>query len=156
MSNEQPATPQSRPAQDAIWLARLQQEGIATILTESPTPPPSFALCLQQLNDGLYFEAHESLETIWLEAPYPLKLFYYALIKLSVGLLQLDRHNAKAARAQLIAALQYLAPFTPSFMGLQISVLIEQAQARVAVLQGSDESVWSTIDQLPAVPFTKL
>ncbi len=98
--------PASRPAHDAFWLARLESEGVNALIAGTPTPSPSFSQCLQQLNDGLYFEAHESLEAIWLEAPYPMKLFYYALIKTAVGLLQIERHNATAAKTQLTAALR--------------------------------------------------
>ena len=154
MNPEEEATTLSRPALDAFWLDQLQREGLGTLLPDTPTPPPAFALCIRQLNDGLYFEAHESLEGIWGEAPYPIKLFYYALIKLSVGLLQIQRHNARAARTQLSVAVQYLAPFTPVFMGLKAASLVDQSQNRLVLLQSDGRVDWSKMDGLQRVEFT--
>ena len=154
MNPEEEATTLSRPALDAFWLDRLRNEGLNTLLPNTPTPPPAFALCIQQLSDGLYFEAHESLEGIWGEAPYPLKLFYYALIKLSVGLLQLERHNGRAATTQLSVAVQYLAPFASVFMGLKAASLVDQAENRLALLRGVRRVDWPAMDRLQRVAFT--
>ena len=143
----------SRPALDAFWLNRLRQEGLSTLLPNTPTPTPAFVLCIQQLNDGLYFVAHESLESLWAQAPYPLKLFYYALIKLSVGLLQIERCNARAAATQLSVGLQYLDPFTPTFMGLNVASLVDQSENRLPLLQGVGRVDWPAMDGLRRVVF---
>jgi predicted metal-dependent hydrolase len=156
--NPEDATPpnpaMSRPALDAFWLDRLRQEGLSALLPNTPTHPSEFALCVQQLNDGRYFEAHESLEAIWGKAPYPMKLFYYSLIKLSVGLLQIERHNARAARTQLSVAVQYLAPFAPAFMGLKAASLVDQAENRLELLQSAGRVNWPAMDGLQRVVFT--
>jgi hypothetical protein len=156
MNQEPTDTPVSRPVQDAFWLARLESEGVNALITTTPALPPAFPQCLQQLNDGLYFEAHESLESIWLEAPYPMKLFYYALIKTAVGLLQIERHNANAATTQLTAALHHLAPFTPTFMAVQIDSPHLQLKDRVDLLQDGEDVSWEIMEALPKVSFQML
>jgi predicted metal-dependent hydrolase len=157
MSSEEanPAgVPTSRPALDAFWLNKLHHEGIHAFLPEAPSLSPSFTLSLQQLQQGTYFEAHESLEDLWGEASYPLKLFYYALIKVAVGLLQIERRNAKAATAQLVPAIQYLAPFTPAFLGVQTGALAQEAQDRLALLQvGESTEMWDAVQQMPPMAF---
>ena len=148
------STPTSRPALDDLWLNRLQQEGLSAFLSEYPTPSPAFTISVEQLNGGLFFEAHESLENLWSEAPYPLKLFYYALIKLAVGLLQMERRNAKPAINQLIPAIQYLAPFTPAFLGLRTDLLVQQAKARLALLRSKEgDGLWDMAGLLSSMPF---
>lgn len=119
-------------------------------------PPLALAQCVHQLNDQRYFEAHESLEELWLPAPYPLKLFYYALIKLAVGLLQIERRNARATITQLQSAIQHLAPFTPAFMGIGTDSLVQQSQVRVRVLQEPEDVRWKMMDALPSLTLIML
>ena len=139
-----------------MWLARLEREGVDALIAGTPTPPPSFSQCLQQLNSQRYFEAHESLEAIWVEAAYPMKLFYYSLIKAAVGLLQIDRQNASAAATQLTSALRHLAPFTPSFMGVQTDSLHLQLKERVEMFQNGKDVIWKMMRAIPKVSFLML
>ena len=138
---------------DALWLKRLQQEGIRAFLPQAPPPPGAFSVSLQQLNQGQYWEAHESLEAIWVDAPYPLKLFYYALIKLAVGLLHLERRNQQAAIGQLGPAIQYLKPFAPMFFRLQTDTVLTQASERLAILEGNAGGDDAALEGLPRFQF---
>ena len=131
----------SRLQVDAEWLARLRRDGLAVHLPASPEAPSGFAEAVQQINEGCYWQSHETLEAVWLPASYPLRLFYYALIKLAVGLLHLERGNTAGARRQLQAAVDFLAPFSPRFHGLRTDLLLEDARARLeAVNAGSAAS----------------
>ena len=121
----------SRPQADAEWLAQLRRDGLATLLPDAPPTPCGFVEGVRHINDGRYWQAHETLEAVWLPAPYPLRLFYYALIKLAVGLLHQERGNTTGARRQLQAAVDFLAPFAPRFHGLRTDLLIEDARARL-------------------------
>ena len=121
----------SRPQVDAEWLARLRRDGLAALLPDPPPMPSDFAAAVQQINQGRYWQAHETLEAVWLLTPYPSRLFYYALIKLAVGLLHTERGNMGGARQQLQAAVDFLEPFSPRFLGLRTDLLLEDAQARL-------------------------
>ena len=142
---------------DALWLKRLQQEGIRAFLPQAPPPPGAFSVSLQQLNQGQYWEAHESLEALWVDTPYPLKLFYYALIKLAVGLLHLERRNQGAAIGQLGPAIQYLSPFTPAFLGIGTDTVLAQGQERLSILNDSAmagaREMWHMLEGLPHFQF---
>ena len=103
----------SRPEMDRLWLRRLGAAEDTGLLLKPPAPPEAFQQAVAEFNDGRYWEAHETLEGIWMQCPYPLRLFYYSLIKLSVGLLHLGRHNSVGARQQLAGAAEFFAPFAP-------------------------------------------
>ncbi len=126
----------SRPEQDALWLERLQRDG----------PPDAshheleLALrpSLELLRNRRYWDAHESLEDLWREAPYPLRLFHYALIKVAVGLLHIERGNLAAARRQLEQAATYLEPFTPTFATLDTARVLTQVRECLDLLAGTD------------------
>ena len=129
----------SRLQVDAEWLARLRRDGLAAHLPAPPETPSGLEPAVGQINEGRYWQAHETLEAVWLPAPYPLRLFYYALIKLAVGLLHLERGNAAGARQQLQAAVDFLAPFTPRFHGLRTDLLLEDARARLEAVKSGSE-----------------
>ena len=125
----------SRPVQDALWLERLQRDGPPIVDSDA------LALSLQPSLDLLrarrYWEAHESLEDLWRETPYPLRLFHYALIKAAVGLLHLQRHSAPPAKRQLSQAALHLAPFTPAFAGLDTGAILAQVRGILDALEAA-------------------
>ena len=133
----------SRPQQDAFWLERLQRDGpsdadhgeLARALS------PSLAL----LRAGRYWEAHETLEDLWRETPYPLRLFHYALIKVAVGLLHVEQRSPAPAERQLEQASRYLEPFTPAFAGLDTAAVLAQVRARLVALTEGATPDWDAI-----------
>ena len=133
----------SRPQQDALWLERLQRDG----------PPDAdhheLARALQPsldlLRAGCYWEAHEMIEDLWREAPYPLRLFHYALIKVAVGLLHMERRSPAPAERQLAQAALYLDPFAPAFAGLNTAAVLAQVRTRLETLAGGAAPDWDAI-----------
>jgi hypothetical protein len=119
---------------DRVWLGRLKAQGLAAFVPAPPSPPEAFWQGVQEFNAGDFWQAHETLERVWMATPYPTRLFHYAVIKLAVGLLHLERHNGVGGRRQLAAAAQLLEPFTPGFLGLRTDLLLEAAWARLRLL----------------------
>ena len=134
----------SRPQQDALWLERLQRDGppAADHHELAVALHPSLAL----LRAGRYWVAHETLEDLWREAPYPLRLFHYALIKVAVGLLHVERRSPAPAERQLAQAALYLEPFTPAFAGLDTSAILVQVRARLEALAEGTPPDWDAIE----------
>ena len=135
----------SRPQQDAFWLERLQRDGPPH--ADHARLAAGLRPSLELLRAGRCWEAHESLEDLWREAPYPLRLFHYALIKVAVGLLHIERRNLGAARRQLDQAAAYLEPFTPSFAALDTAKVLAQVQVRLDALAGDSGTAldWDTL-----------
>ena len=138
----------SRPEQDARWLERLRRGGPpgADYRALAIALRPS----LELLRAHRYWEAHEALEDLWREAPYPLRLFHYALIKTAVGLLHVERRNLAAARRQLDQAAAYMEPFTPAYAGLDTAAVLAQVQSRLDALAGGPGAV---LDRDSLAPF---
>lgn len=124
----------SRPQQDAFWLERLQRDGPPNV--DHRRLAVALRPSLELLRARRYWEAHESLEDLWREAPYPLRLFHYALIKVAVGLLHMERRHPSPAQRQLAQAALYLEPFTPAFAGLDTAEILAQVQARLDAVAG--------------------
>ena len=122
----QTVLPGKRHVQDAAWLAQLLREGVARYFSADPEPPPVLFQGVEEFNRGSYWKAHETLESVWLQTEYPLRLWYYALIKLAVGFYHLERRNSRGARSQLRAALNFLEPFQPTFLGVRLDATAQE------------------------------
>lgn len=126
----------SRPAQDALWLERIERDGPPAV--DSGELAATLQPSLRLLRAHRYWEAHETLEGLWLEALYPLRLFHYALIKVAVGLLHVERRGAAPAIRQLTQAALYLAPFAPAFAGLDTGAVLAQTRGHLDALAGAE------------------
>ena len=138
-----------RRALDKRWLAVLHRDGLAPFIGTAPEPPEQLALAVDEFNRGAYWSCHETLERLWLDEEYPLRLYYHALIKAAVGLLHLERHNRRGAEAKLQDAIYGLVPFLPEFMGLDTERLHRELVARLDLIGAGGRVGWGAIDRLP-------
>ena len=135
---------------DQDWLARLHQSGFPPSLrAEVPPPPQVLKQAVSEFNQGQYWQCHETLEELWMPEAYPLRLFYHGLIKAAVGMLHLQRHNYNGALVKLRDTEYVLAPFCPSFMGVDTGRLSRDVSLRLRLLPDREEDVdWRPIDRL--------
>ena len=141
----------NRQQLDRRWLSLLHREGLPPFAGGVPQPPVELGLAIAELNQGQYWQCHETLERIWLPEHYPLRLFYHGLIKVAVGLLHLERHNRHGALVKLRDAEYTLAPFRPRFMGVDTERLRRDILERLAILPEGGTVDWEAVDRLPAV-----
>lgn len=113
-----------RQALDAAWLVYL---AVAAPPTAPPKPHPLLAQGLAQLAEGHAFEAHETWEQAWRESPYPQRLFYLGLTKFAAAYAQAARGNVAGARRLLAGARAALAPFTGTYLGVDVVALADNA-----------------------------
>lgn len=128
------------------------------------TPHPC-ARCGEAPNEGLlagialfnrreYFECHEVLEDAWnielgrAPAPYPLPAppdgtcgnLYKGIIQVGVGCYHLLRDNYRGALIKLQTGAEYLEPYAPTCIGVDVAGLITAARRlRVAVESAGPE-----------------
>lgn len=143
-----PLRPNNRHALDLQWLQHLQAEGVDRLLPDPPAPAPLFFRGIEEFNHGAYWQCHESLEEVWRETPYPLKLFYYGLIKVAVGFEHVGRHHQRSAMSQFTAAVANLEPFLPAFLGVRTAPLVAEVNAWLNRLH-VPEVPWTGLDALP-------
>jgi 8-oxo-dGTP pyrophosphatase MutT (NUDIX family) len=95
---------------------------------------------LQQIANGEYFEAHETLEDVWRAAEPAEKDFFQGLVHVAVAWYQAGRGNRVGCERQLEKAARRLAPFAPEHRGLNLERLLRSLKrASDSVAGGSLE-----------------
>jgi predicted metal-dependent hydrolase len=99
-----------------------------------------FSRGVDEFNRGEFFAAHESWETIWLEAAGRDKVFLQGIIQLAAAFHQWKRGNARGTLALLGRGIEKLGGFSGSYRGVRVDWLREQADAwRRALGEGAAE-----------------
>ena len=83
---------------------------------------------IEQFNQREYFECHETLELIWRAEPGPIRTLYKGILQVGVGCYHLLRHNYRGATIKLQSGADYLEPFAPRCMGVEVGRLIADAR----------------------------
>ena len=140
----------SRRKLDGLWLEKLERFGLSTFLPEPHAEGPrELYSAIEQFNSGLFWECHETLEELWLHTPYPLRLFYHAIIKVAVGFHHLSRHNRHGARVKLSDGVRTLRLLPPSFLGVHTDALCRDSCEWLSRLESAGTLDWSELDSLP-------
>ena len=93
---------------------------------------------------GLFFDAHEHWEIVWLKLEEPAKSFLQALIQLTAAFHHLEKGNRAGTLSLLRRSLRRLKQSPPQFGGVTIAPLcIEISEWLAAIESGTD---------LPATP----
>lgn len=85
---------------------------------------------LEQFNTWRFYDCHETLEDVWLEAGGKtdgtlLTAFYHGLIKAAAGFHHVLRNNHKGATILLTDSIRLLAPYAPTTLTVDVESLIE-------------------------------
>ena len=98
---------------------------------------------IQEFNSWRFYDCHETLEDVWLEAggktgdASPANL-YQGLIKVAAGFHHLLRDNHKGAVLLLSGSLRLLAPYQPRTLGVDVAALIEGVRACLEEVKALD------------------
>ena len=134
---------------DALWLERLETDGLPAELNAGSDRPPELDRSIEEFNRRLFWECHETLEDMWRGTTYPLRLFYHGVIKAAVGFHHLSQHNSNGARVKLGDSIRLLGVFQPRFMGVDTERLRADVSAWLPRLDGPGPADWRTLDALP-------
>jgi uncharacterized protein len=77
-------------------------------MTAFSIPPEALIKAAGQFNRHEFWESHETLEAVWLEAPEPYKTFLQGLIQAAAGFLHIENCNYIGAINLLTRALEKL------------------------------------------------
>lgn len=86
---------------------------------------PRFSKGIEEFNQGLYFECHETLEEIWLEENGEDRLFYQGLIQVAAGYFKWQQGVPAGAVKLLRAGLDKLGRYGPSHLGVDLAPFVE-------------------------------
>jgi predicted metal-dependent hydrolase len=98
-------------------------------------PAPSLASGLTLFNQGHYYDCHDVLEALWMEADPSEKPFYQGILQIAVGLYHLGNRNWRGATILLGEGVNRLRPFEPSYGGVAVAELVDVGWAWLVALQ---------------------
>lgn len=100
----------------------------STIDCASPLHPHA-AQGLRLFNAGKYFEAHEALETAWLEEKGRIRDLYRGILQVGVAYLHITRRNYNGAIKVHGRSIKWLKDFPPVCRGIHVEGLRRDAEA---------------------------
>lgn len=101
---------------------------------------------LHRFNTGLFFEAHESWEEIWLAAPEPEKTFLQGIIQVSAAFHHYRRDNRQGAESLLREGLRKLDRFPVVHRGMAVGNLRDFIRGWLGALASDDKA---GLDRVP-------
>jgi predicted metal-dependent hydrolase len=86
-----------------------------------------------------FFEAHEVWEDLWADSGPPERRFYQGLIQAAVGLLHFGNGNLRGAAKLYRSSRDYMAPYAPAYLGLDVAGFWRQMERCCAGVLGPGE-----------------
>ncbi len=83
---------------------------------------------IEQYNAGYFFEAHETLEDLWLPSPWPIRPFLQGIIQLSAGFVHLMRHEYPGTVRLIGRAIEKLEAAPDEYLGVNNAQLVAGAR----------------------------
>jgi predicted metal-dependent hydrolase len=120
-------------------------------------PPEGLLHGIAQFNAREYFDAHETLENLWNAEPEIHRVVYKGILQVGVGCYHFLRGNYRGALLKLEAGANYLTPFAPHFMGIDVTRLIADARLLHAAIRDAGPDGLDRIDRalLPEIVLDK-
>lgn len=96
---------------------------------------PEFKRAIAEFNQQQFYDCHDTLEAIWVEAPEADKRFYQGILQVAVGCYHLSNDNLRGAIILLGEAIRRLYDYQPVYEGVNVELLLEQANQLLQTLQ---------------------
>lgn len=96
-------------------------------LAQIESPPAELIKGIEQFNRGEYFECHETLEDLWKAEPRPVRTFYQGILQIGVALHHVRAEHYRAAVTLFERGSNYLRPFAPLHMQVDVADLLAGA-----------------------------
>lgn len=143
-------------------MARVQQiPNRAEQLEQERDIPAEHRLALAQgaaeWDAGQFFDAHETWEDVWQIEQRPIRSFYQGLILLAAGLHHWTKtHRPRGVRIKLAGGVERLAPYAPTYLGVDVIAMLTDAGAlqRQAAPLDADGLAQTPLDSFPRFHWT--
>jgi predicted metal-dependent hydrolase len=96
---------------------------------------PRFIKGIEEFNNGLYFECHETLEEIWLEEHGEERKFYQGIIQIAAGYYKLEQGVPVGALKLWRMGIEKLLAYGPIYLGVNVEALVAGVGANLAALE---------------------
>ncbi len=89
---------------------------------------PRFLTAVDEFNRGLFYEAHETLEQLWLEDHGPERDFHQGIIQVAAGYFKWEQEVPRGAVKLLRSAIRKLEPYRPVCLGIALTEFLSDIQ----------------------------
>ncbi len=97
-------------------------------------PPETFWLGIEQFNQRRFYDCHDTLEAIWIEAPELDKRFYQGILQIAVGCYHLSNLNQRGAMILLGEGVKRLSEYQPIYYDIDVAQLVSESYSLLAQL----------------------
>jgi uncharacterized protein len=97
--------------------------------------PEEFWQGVEQFNTGQYYDCHDTLEALWIEATEPEKTFYQGILQIAVALYHLGNNNLRGAAILLGEGSNRLRRYPSDYGGIDVDELLDRSAALLKALQ---------------------
>ena len=127
-TEEPPAAAGESPAQTPTFpKIRKRRQGPYTADECGAPPPPEFLKGIHELNEGEFFEQHETLELLWRATESDIRYLYQGVLLIGVGFYHQQQGNFHGTQAKLSAGIEMLEWFAPACQTVDVADLIARA-----------------------------
>jgi uncharacterized protein len=115
--------------------------------------PEQFWQGVREFQQGQFYECHDTLEALWIEAREPNKTFFQGILQIAVACYHLSHNNWKGAVILLGEGIRRLVTYQPEYVGLDIEYLVNTSADLLEHLQhigpeGAKEYNLQTVDPI--------
>jgi predicted metal-dependent hydrolase len=100
---------------------------------------PRFLKGIDEFNQRLFFECHETLEEIWLEERGEDRRFYQGIIQVAAGYFKLEQGVPAGAIKLWHSGLEKLEPYAPVYLGINLDSFVRAVKENLAELEAFQE-----------------
>ena len=121
---------------------------------------PEFWQGLEQFNQEEFYDCHDTLEAIWMDAIATEKNFYQGILQIAVACYHLGNYNWRGAVTLLGEGVRRLSNFQPSHSEIDVSGLVSESYQLLQQLQQIEpdrvQSFVENLSQNQPFPFPKI
>ena len=96
---------------------------------------PEFWQGIEQFNQEEFYDCHDTLEAIWMDAIATDKNFYQGILQIAVACYHLGNYNWRGTVTLLGEGVRRLSYFQPSYSDIDVSGLVSQSYELLQQLQ---------------------
>jgi len=112
---------------------------------------PRFLKGIDEFNQKLFFECHETLEEIWLEDHGEDRVFYQAIIQIAAGYFKWQQGVPMGAIKLWRTGLAKIERYRPIYFAVNVESLVAAVEQNLAELEAAQQSGDSPLLNIPTI-----
>jgi uncharacterized protein len=106
---------------------------------------------IEEFNQKLFFECHETLEEIWLEDHGDDRKFYQGIIQIAAGYFKWQQAVPAGAIKLWRSGLEKLEPYGPSHCGVHLEPFVNAVRSHLVKLEAAGQSGAAPVIDFPTI-----